>query len=83
MAKEVNRGGAMLEADQERVGGAKALGLDETLFLRLGLRRWRMWAASTADIRNRRLIDVFGVIRDLWRRWDALFFGRGSLKQAL
>ena len=60
VSKEVNRWGeALLEADRDRVGTVEALGLDETLFLRQGSRRQRMWVASAVDIRNSRLIDVF------------------------
>ena len=60
VSKEVNRWGeALLEADRDRVGEVEALGLDETLFLRQGPRRQRMWVTSAVDIRNSRLIDVF------------------------
>ena len=60
VSKEVNRWGeALLEADRDRVGEVEALGLDETLFLRQGSRRRRMWVTSAVDIRNSRLIDVF------------------------
>lgn len=88
VSKEVNRWGeALLEADRDRVGTVEALGLDETLFLRQGSRRRRMWVTSAVDIRNSRLIDVFpgkdakGAVRWLlgqpagWReniRWAAL-----------
>ena len=80
VSKEVNRWGeALLEADRDRVGMVEALGLDETLFLRQGPRRRRMWITAAVDIRNRRLIDVFpgkdakGAVRWLleqpaWRR---------------
>ena len=51
----------MLEAGQKRVEAAKALGLDETPFLRLGPRRWRMWVTSATDIHNHRLIEFWGV----------------------
>ncbi len=88
VSKEVNRWGeALLEADQDRVGIVEALGLDETLFLRQGPWRRRMWITAAVDIRNRRLIDVFpgkdakGAVRWLldqpawWRekiRWATL-----------
>ena len=64
VSKEVNRWGeALLEADRDRVGIVEALGLDETLFLRQGPWRRRMWITAAVDIRNRRLIDVFPGIR--------------------
>ena len=64
VSKEVNRWGeALLEADRDRVGIVEALGLDETLFLRQGPWRRRMWITAAVDVRNRRLIDVFPGIR--------------------
>ena len=64
VAKEVNRWGeALLEADRDRVGIVEALGLDETLFLRQGPWRRRIWITAAVDVRNRRLIDVFPGIR--------------------
>lgn len=92
VSKEVNRWGeALLEADRDRVGMVEALGLDETLFLRQGSWRRRMWITAAVDIRNRRLIDVFpgkdakGAVRWLleqpaWRRekirWATLDLSR-------
>lgn len=43
-------GAALLEADVERVGEVDALGLDETLFARLGRWRTQQWCTSIVDV---------------------------------
>lgn len=54
-------GEALLDADVERVGEVDALGLDETLFVRLGPRHLQQWCTSIVDVGSvqpARLIDV-------------------------
>ena len=50
--------GTVLVEDQARIGEVTALGLDETLFARLG--RWRRlsWSTSIVDVATPRLLDV-------------------------
>ena len=56
---EVGRWGrALLDADRNRVGEVRALGLDETLFLRAGWQTRRLWCTSVVDVGQPRLIDV-------------------------
>jgi transposase len=43
-------GEALLEADTNRVGTVEALGLDETLFVRLGRFRTQQWCSSIVDV---------------------------------
>ena len=57
--REVRRWGeALLEADTDRVGKVKAVGVDETLFWRRG--RWRIpqWCTSVVDVGGRQLLDI-------------------------
>ncbi len=51
-------GQALLAADTDRIGPVKALGLDETLFCRLGERRAKRWATSIVDVGSATLLDV-------------------------
>lgn len=55
-------GEALLDADVERVGQVDALGLDETLFVRVGARHLKQWCTSIVDVggpgQRARLIDV-------------------------
>ena len=56
---EVRRwGGALLEADTDRVGRVEAVGVDETLFWRRGKYRTKQWCTSVVDVGNRQLIDI-------------------------
>lgn len=55
-------GEALLKADTGRVGEVEALGLDETLFVRLGERHHKQWATSIVDVggagRHPKLVEV-------------------------
>lgn len=51
-------GEALLEADVDRVGDVAAVGLDETLAVRQGPYRHKVWATTIADVGRGRLIDV-------------------------
>lgn len=55
----VGWGQALLEADVDRVGQTTVVGLDETLALRHGRFRQRVWATTVADATNAQLIDIF------------------------
>jgi transposase len=50
--------GSVLIDDPERIGAPTALGLDETLFVRVGPRRRQSWSTSVVDVRAGRLLDV-------------------------
>ena len=50
--------GTALVDDPDRIGTVTALGLDETLFVRLGLFRTQQWATTIADVRSGRLLDM-------------------------
>jgi transposase len=50
--------GTALVDDPDRVGEPTALGLDETLFVRVGPRRRQSWSTSIVDVRAGRLLDV-------------------------
>lgn len=50
--------GTALVSDPERVGSVTALGLDETLFCRLGPWRAQSWSTSIVDVGAGRLLDV-------------------------
>lgn len=51
-------GGALLDADEHRIGAVEALGLDETLFHRQGPRRSKQWSTSIVDVGSATLLDV-------------------------
>jgi hypothetical protein len=51
-------GEALLEADQHRIGGVTALGLDETLFCRVGRWRTQAWSTSIVDVGTGTLLDM-------------------------
>ena len=51
-------GTALLDDDVERVGQPTAVGLDETLFVRLGEFHRQVWSTSIVDVRDGRLLDV-------------------------
>ncbi len=50
--------GTALVDDPDRIGAPTALGLDETLFVRVGPRRRQSWSTSIVDVRAGRLLDV-------------------------
>ena len=50
--------GAPLVDDPDRIGQVEALGLDETLFARLGRWRTQAWSTSIVDVRRGQLLDV-------------------------
>lgn len=51
-------GEALLEADRKRLRTTTAIGLDETLFNRLGKYRTKSWCTSVVDVVNHQLIDI-------------------------
>ena len=51
-------GTALIDDDVDRIGAPTALGLDETLFVRVGPRRHQSWSTSIVDVRAGRLLDV-------------------------
>ena len=53
-------GGALLDADTDRIGTVEALGLDETLFGHTGRWRRQRWCTSIVDVAagRVRLLDV-------------------------
>lgn len=51
-------GEALLDADVDRVGQVTALGMDETLFARIGRWRRQQWSTSIVDVRTGVLLDV-------------------------
>ena len=55
-------GEALLAADIDRTCGVRALGLDETLFVRVGPRHHKQWATSVVDVggpgRPARLVEI-------------------------
>lgn len=51
-------GTALVDDDSERIGQPTALGLDETLFVRLGEWRRQSWSTSIVDVGAGRLLDV-------------------------
>ena len=51
-------GEALLEADADRVGAVRALGLDETLMWRKGRYRTKPWSANIVDVGSGQLLDV-------------------------
>lgn len=54
----IGYGAALLDADTERIGAVRALGLDETLFVRRGRFRRREWATSVVDVGAGVLLDM-------------------------
>ena len=50
--------GSVLVDDPDRIGQPSALGLDETLFARLGPRRRQQWSTSIVDVSAGVLLDV-------------------------
>lgn len=50
--------GTALVDDPDRIGAPTALGLDETLFVRVGPRHRQRWSTSIVDVRAGRLLDV-------------------------
>ena len=50
--------GTSLVEDPDRIGDVEALGLDETLFARLGPWRTQNWSTSIVDVRRGQLLDV-------------------------
>lgn len=50
--------GTALIEDPNRIGEPTALGLDETLFARVGKRRRQSWSTSIVDVEAGRLLDV-------------------------
>lgn len=57
-AAVISWGQALLAADTTRIGAVSALGLDETLFVREGQFRRRVWATSVVDVGAGRLLDM-------------------------
>jgi transposase len=51
-------GTALVDDDPGRIGEPTALGLDETLFARIGPWRRQSWSTSIVDVRAGRLLDV-------------------------
>lgn len=51
-------GTALVDDDPHRIGQPIALGLDETLFCRVGPRRRQHWSTSIVDVGAGRLLDV-------------------------
>jgi transposase len=51
-------GTALVDDDADRIGQPTALGLDETLFCRVGPRHRQRWSTSIVDVRAGRLLDV-------------------------
>lgn len=51
-------GQALLDADTKRLKKTEALGLDETLFYKLGEYKHKQWVTTVADVGNHQLIDI-------------------------
>ncbi|MPZ54387.1 MAG: ISL3 family transposase [Acidimicrobiia bacterium] len=51
-------GEALLDADVDRIGSVTALGMDETLFARVGMWRRQLWSTSIVDVAQGVLLDV-------------------------
>src|SRR5690606_17699717 len=51
-------GEALLEADVDRIGQVPALGMDETLFARVGMWKRQLWSTSVVDVARGVLLDV-------------------------
>jgi transposase len=54
----ISYGEALVDDDPDRVGEPTALGLDETLFVRLGEFHRQHWSTSIVDVRAGKLLDV-------------------------
>ena len=50
--------GSVLVDDDDRIGDVEALGLDETLFSRVGRWRTQAWSTQIVDVAEGRLLDV-------------------------
>jgi transposase len=51
-------GTALVDDDPDRISEPTALGLDETLFVRVGPRHRQAWSTSIVDVRAGKLLDV-------------------------
>ncbi len=51
-------GTALLQADTKRLKETTAIGLDETLFVRQGPYKKKLWSTTVCDVANHQLIDV-------------------------
>lgn len=51
-------GAALLRADTKRLKETTAMGLDETLFVRQGPYKRKLWSTTVCDVVNHQLIDV-------------------------
>ena len=51
-------GTALIEADRKRLKDTKAVGLDETLFVKRGKFKEKHWSTSVVDVQNSQLIDI-------------------------
>jgi transposase len=51
-------GTALIDDDTDRIGDVEALGLDETLFCRVGRWRRQAWSTQIVDVAEGRLLDV-------------------------
>jgi len=51
-------GTALIDDDDDRIGDVEALGLDETLFCRVGRWRRQAWSTQIVDVAEGRLLDV-------------------------
>ena len=54
----ISYGEALIDDDPGRIGTVTALGLDETLFCRVGPYRSQSWSTSIVDVGGGRLLDV-------------------------
>ena len=54
----IRYGEALLDADTDRVGATRALGLDETLFARVGRYRQQCWSTQIVDVEHGVLLDI-------------------------
>ena len=54
----IRYGEALLDADIERIGPTRALGMDETLFARVGPFRRQCWSTQMVDVEHGVLLDV-------------------------
>lgn len=57
-AAVIRYGEALLAADVDRIGPTRALGLDETLFARVGPFRRQCWSTQIVDVEHGKLLDV-------------------------
>ena len=51
-------GSALVDDDPHRIGEPTAVGLDETLFARVGRWRTQLWSTSIVNVRAGQLLDV-------------------------